>query len=260
MTFFDTHAHLDDEQLASQVEEVVEQAKAADLVGITAIGTTHSSSQQCVALAERFKLVHSSVGIHPNHCQDSNDTEWLRILDMATHPDVVAIGETGLDRYWDFCPLEVQKKWFDKHISLSFETGKPLVIHMRDCETDILDMLEKNLQNGQIIGIMHSFAGSWETAQQCLSWGMYISFAGMVTFKKSNELREIAAQIPDDRLLIETDSPYLSPHPHRGQRPNQPALVRHTAQCLADVRGVSLNELGVLTTQNAADVFKLDGY
>jgi TatD DNase family protein len=257
MPFFDTHAHLDDEQLATRVEDVVQQAEAADLVGITAIGTTVSSSQQCVALAKRFQSVYSSVGIHPNHCQDADEAAWSQILELAQHRDVVAIGETGLDRYWDYCPLEIQKNWFAKHIALSFDTGKPLVIHMRDCELDILEMLEKYHQNDQIIGIMHSFTGSWETAQQCLAWGMYISFAGMVTFKKSNELREIAARIPDDRLLIETDSPYLSPHPHRGQRPNQPALVRHTAQCLADVRGVSLAELGIVTTQNAQRVFQL---
>ena len=257
MRFFDTHAHLDDEQLVSQLEGVIGQAESAGLVGITAIGTTVSSSHQCVQLTERFQMVFAAVGIHPNHCQDATSTDWAMIEDLSKQDEVVAIGETGLDRYWDFCPLQIQKEWFAKHISLSYKTGKPLVIHMRDCEADILEMLDDCRQNDRIIGIMHSFTGRWETAQQCLEWGMYISFAGMVTFKKSHELREIAARIPDDRLLVETDSPYLSPHPHRGQRPNQPALVRHTAQCLADVRGVSLDELGELTTKNAETVFNL---
>ncbi len=202
--------------------------------------------------------MYSSVGIHPNHCQDAAATDWSEILEMARHPKVVAIGETGLDRYWDYCPLEIQKDWFAKHIALSFESGKPLVIHMRDCESDVLEALEQHRLDRQVIGIMHSFSGSWETAEKCLSWGMYISFAGMVTFKRSDSLREIAARIPDDRLLIETDSPYLSPHPHRSQRPNQPALVQHTAQCLAEVRGISLFELGKLTTQNAKRVFRID--
>lgn len=256
MLLFDTHAHLEDEQLAPIIDDVLTNAQAAGLVGITAIGTTVQSSQACLELAKQHRpLVHAAVGIHPNKCKDSTDSDWDKINLMAQAQEVVAIGETGLDRYWDYCPIEIQEKWFARHIELSFATQKPLVIHMRECEADILRMLQEHKQDGKIIGIMHSFAGSWETAQTCLELGMFISFAGMVTFKKSNDLRHIASRIPADRILVETDSPYLSPHPHRSIRPNQPQMVEHTAKCIAEVRGMSEEEFGELTTTNARAVF-----
>ena len=255
MPFFDTHAHLDDEQLVAQLDEIVQHAEASDLVGITAIGTTVDSSRHCMEIANRFPKVYSSVGIHPNHCQDASADDWSRILNLSTHHKVVAIGETGLDRYWDFCPLDIQKAWFAKHILLSYEAGKPLVIHMRDCESDILETLDNHCQQDRVNGIMHSFTGSWETAQQCLAWGMYISFAGMVTFKKSDGLRATAKEVPEERLLVETDSPYLSPEPFRGKRPNEPARVEHTLRCLAEVRGVSAEHLAEVTTANAKRLF-----
>ncbi len=258
MPFFDTHAHLDNEQLAPQITELVEKAEAADVVGMTAIGTTVQSSQACVKLSNQFENVFAAVGIHPNNCAEASENDWQQILNLVDeNENVVAIGETGLDRYWDDCPIEVQKKWFSHHIELSFESQRPLVVHMRDCEADILEVLSDHLRENQVIGIMHSFAGSWQTAKQCLEWGMYISFAGMVTFKKSTDLREIAGKIPAHRLLIETDSPYLSPHPFRHVRPNHPAMVQHTAQCVADARGVSVEHLGELTTNNARKVFRL---
>lgn len=252
---FDTHAHLEDEQLSPMLEEVLANAANANLVGITAIGTTVSTSRDCVELAQTYDQVFASVGIHPNQCQNATQQDWEQIVSLSAQNKVVAIGETGLDRHWDYCPIDVQEQWFAKHIELSFETKKPLVIHMRECEPDIVRMLRDHQRDGQVIGIMHSFAGAWETAEACLEMGMYISFAGMVTFKKSQELREIAARIPDDRILVETDSPYLSPHPHRGKRPNQPAMVEHTAACVAQVRGVSAEDFGELTTQNARRVF-----
>ncbi len=257
MRLFDTHAHLEDEQLQPQLESLLQLAIEAGVIGITSIGTTLESSQRCVALAARFPQVQASVGIHPNHCHEASLADWSDIAQLALDPNVVAIGETGLDRHWDYCPFETQHEWFAKHIELSFETAKPLVIHMRDCETDILDMLRSHRREGKINGIMHSFGGSWETAQQCLDWGMYVSFSGMVTFKNSASLRAIAAKIPSDRILIETDSPYLAPHPHRGQRPNHPALITHTATCLADVRNISPQALAELTTRNARQVFGL---
>ena len=254
---FDTHAHLDDEQLFPILPDVLSEASESGLIGITAIGTTLETSQRCLAMAQEHAMVHAAVGIHPNECHQADETQWASICQMAAHPAVVAIGETGLDRYWDFCPIETQRIWFARHIELSFETSKPLVIHMRDCEADVLDMLEEHQREKRIIGIMHSFTGTWETAARCLDWGMYISFAGMVTFKKMDELRAVARQVPDDRILIETDSPYLSPHPHRGVRPNQPAMVSHTAACLAEVRGVSVTTFSEQTTANARRVFGL---
>lgn len=257
MPLFDTHAHLDDEQLSGILADVFANAREANLVGITAIGTTLDTSKECVQHAEAHDQVYASVGIHPNQCQHATDAQWQQIVDLTTHKKVVAIGETGLDRHWDYCPFDIQETWFAKHIELSFQVEKPLVVHMRDCEADILRMLERHQRDGRIIGIMHSFAGQWETAEICLNLGMYISFAGMVTFKNSNDLREIARRIPSDRILVETDSPYLSPHPHRGKRPNEPAMVQHTAACIADVRGVSTEDFGLLTTENARRVFGL---
>ncbi len=255
---FDTHAHLDDPQLLPRLDELLENAADTGLVGIAAIGTDLPSSQNCVDLAREHPAVHAAVGIHPNVSHQATDSDWDQIVHLATQPEVVAIGETGLDRYWDDCPIDIQRTWFARHIELSFERRKPLVIHMRECEADILDMLQQHQRDGQILGIMHSFAGSWETAKQCLDWGMAISFAGMVTFKNAGDLRAIAARIPDDRLLIETDSPYLTPHPHRGQRPNQPSMVQHTAACLAEVRGVTVEQLAEQTTRNARRFFNLD--
>jgi TatD DNase family protein len=258
MPLFDTHAHLTNEQLLPQLDAILATAREAGVVGMTAIGTGPQSSAQCVELADQNNDVWASVGIHPNDCRDSTEVDWREITSLASHPRVVAIGETGLDRYWDTCPIEVQREWFARHIDLSFQTNKPLVIHMRECEQDILDMLHQHARDGHIIGIMHSFTGCQATADQCLQLGMYISFAGMVTFKKSDDLRAVAATIPADRILIETDAPYLSPHPRRSQRPNEPALVQHTAKCLAETRGVTVAEIEAITTNNARRVFGLD--
>ncbi len=255
MPLFDTHAHLDDDQLTAKLPEVLTNAQDAGLVGITAIGTTVSTSQRCLELAKEHDFVFAAVGIHPNNCSQTNESDWDAIKSLAVEEEVVAIGETGLDRHWDYCPFDIQETWFAKHIELSFEVNKPLVIHMRDCEADILSALAQHQRNNRIIGIMHSFTGQWETAETCLNLDMYISFAGMVTFKKSEQLREIAKRIPADRILIETDSPYLSPHPHRSVRPNQPSMVQHTASCIAAERGMSEEEFGQLTTENAKRVF-----
>lgn len=258
MPLFDTHAHLDDPQLAPDIERWLDLARQHDLIGIAAIATNAETSQSCLQLALQQDLVWASAGVHPNGCHQANEYDWRLVEELAGHDKVVAIGETGLDLYWKDCPIETQRVWFAKHLELSARLNKPVVVHMRECESEILAALKPFSESGPIRGIMHSFTGSWETAQQCLDWGMYISFAGMVTFKKSNELREVAARVPSDRLLVETDAPYLTPHPERGKRPNHPAMVRHTATCLADVRGVSVDELSDVTTCNAKKVFGLE--
>ena len=255
MQLFDTHAHLDDEQLLPQVEQVVERAVACGVETMVAVGTTAASSVQCVRLAERFESVYAAVGIQPNYGSEAADRDWKEIEQLAQHPRVVAIGETGLDAYWDFTPFAGQQTLFARHIELARQRGLPFIVHMRDCGEQILDSLRQS-QRGEVPGVMHSFTGDVALAEQCLQLGMYISFAGMVTFKKSVQLREVARAIPADRLLIETDSPYLSPHPKRGVRPNEPSLIVHTATCLAEVRGISLNELAAVTTANAQRLFQ----
>jgi TatD DNase family protein len=257
MRLFDTHAHLDDEQLRANRDHWLKEAQETGLVGINSIGTNLASSGECVALAESHPLIYASVGIHPNYCREARLDDWPLIEQLAHSPHVVGIGETGLDRYWDYCPIEIQRNWFARHIELSYQVRKPLVIHIRDAETEVVELLAAHQRDGHIFGILHSFACNWETAQKCLEWGMYISFSGIVTYKKSSELREIAKRIPVDRILIETDAPYLPPHPVRSARPNHPALIRHTAACLAELLQLDLIKFCELTSGNAFRAFGL---
>lgn len=256
---FDTHAHLDDEQFDAIRDEVIARARESGVQSIVAVGTTAASSQKCIELAARYEGVYAAVGIQPNYCGQATDADWEAIVRLADSPKVVALGETGLDRYWDYAPFDVQQDYFHRHLRLSQARELPFIVHMRDSGDDIIAMLREARQRGPLRGVMHSFTGDTAQAAECLDLGLYISFAGMVTYKKSADLRAVAQTIPAGRILIETDSPYLSPHPQRGQRPNEPALIVHTAQCLADVRGVNLAEFAQQTTANARSLFRVEG-
>ncbi len=258
MTLFDTHAHLYDEQFGDGVDQVIERARQAGVSRILCVGTTVTTSRQSIGLAERFPEVFAAVGIHPNHAAEAVEGDWEQIVELASHPRVRALGETGLDRYWDDTPFPLQQDYLDRHLQLSLKTGLPFVLHMRDCQNDVMEMLRAASRRGPLHGIMHSYTGDAAGAAECVTLGLHISFAGMVTYKKSDELRAIAAEVPADRLLVETDSPYLSPHPHRSVRPNEPAMVRYTAECVAAARGISLEELSRITTQNACRLFRMD--
>jgi TatD DNase family protein len=257
MRLFDTHCHLDDEQFDADRAAVIERARSVGLCHIIAVGTTANSSARCVELAASESMVLAAVGIQPNYVAEAAAGDWDRIVQMVDTGGVVAIGETGLDRHWDYTPFDVQQDYFQRHLDLSQQTGLPFIVHMRDCEGEILEELEDARRRGPLRGVMHSFTGSAEMAERCLALGLYISFAGMVTYKKSVSLREVAATIPDDRLLIETDAPYLSPHPKRNQRPNEPALIVHTADCLADIFESSLDEVAERTTVNGCMLFQV---
>jgi len=257
MSLFDTHAHLDDEPFDDDRADVVARALQAGVETIVAVGTTAAASEKCVAVAAVYDMVHAAVGIQPNYVAEADADDWDRVTQLIGAPKVVAVGETGLDRHWDFSPFELQQDYFDRHLRLSQQTELPFIVHMRDCDEDILAMLRDAHARGPLLGVMHSFTGSAEMAAECVAMGLYISFAGMVTFKKSDVLREVAAGIPVDRILIETDSPYLSPHPVRSQRRNEPANIRHTAECLAKVRGESLERFASQTTENARRFFSL---
>ncbi|MCH2370407.1 MAG: TatD family hydrolase [Pirellulales bacterium] len=251
----DTHSHLDSDQFDGIRATIMENTQRAGIHQMISIGCSWGSSQKCLYLTSIYNNVFASVGIHPNYTSDAALDHWDRIVKMTKHPRVVALGETGLDRYWDFCPFDLQQDYFDRHIRLSQKTGIPFVVHMRECEQDILDMLIEARARGPLRGVMHSFTGDLAMAEKCLELGMYISFAGMVTFKKNEPLRKVAAAIPLDRMLVETDSPYLSPHPLRSNRPNQPAFMLHTAQCLADAKEIPLQTLAKHTVENTYRLF-----
>ena len=255
MTLFDTHAHLDEDVFQDDRQAVVQRASQAGVTSIISVATTLASSRRCLEIADSFDHVFPSVGIQPNYCAEAGEHDWDQIVELARSPQVVALGETGLDRHWDYTPFAMQQDYFDRHIRLSQDLQIPFIVHMRECGADIVTMLRDARLRGPLQGVMHSFTGDAALAEECLELGLYISFAGMVTFKKSDELRSVAAGIASDRLLLETDAPYLSPHPHRGQRPNEPALMIHTAACLAEARGISREILAQQTTANASQLF-----
>jgi TatD DNase family protein len=259
--FVDTHAHLTDDSISDRLEEIFQACREHRVETILCVGITATTSQGAVQLSEVHRTsnpaIFASVGIHPNYVHLAKATDWETILRLSKHPNVVALGESGLDRYWDDSPWDEQVEYLKKHFQLSNETGLPVILHSRDCENEMLQELS-NIQQElgtSLNGVMHSFTGSKETAKKCLELGLYISFAGMLTYKKSSDLREVAKEIPKDRLLIETDSPYLSPEPHRSARPNHPAMVIHTAACLAKARDVDLSILASQTTANAHRLF-----
>jgi len=261
ISLFDSHTHLDDEQFDSDRSAVIAACRQSGVETILCVGISAASSRAVLQIAEESQGVYAAVGIQPNYCAEAADGDWQQIISLASHPKVVAIGETGLDRYWDFTPLQMQKDYFFRHIKLARETKLPLVIHCRDAEAELLDMLREatagESPSGRPIGgVLHAFSGDAAMAGECVELGFHISFAGMVTYKKSEALRRVALIVPEDRILIETDSPYLVPHPLRGkQKRNEPRNVVHTARCLAEQRGISLEEFASLTTANARRLF-----
>ena len=255
MLLIDTHAHLDDERFAADLPEVLRRAAEAGVERIVAVATTAASSHACAALAERYPILAPSAGIHPNSYAQAGPADWDEIVALAKRPRTVALGETGLDRHWHDTPFDKQEENFARHLDLSRETGLPVIIHSRECDADMLRMLRAEFDRfGPLNAVMHSFSSGSETAAACVAMGLYISFAGMLTYKNAADLRAAAATIPADRILVETDCPYLTPMPHRGKR-NEPAYAALTAACLAEVRGISAEGLGEQTTSNAKSLF-----
>jgi TatD DNase family protein len=252
----DTHAHLDEQAFDVDRDEVLKRARAAGVARILTIGITTETSRAAVRLAESCDDVFAVVGIQPNYAAQTQPDDWDTIEELASHPRVVGIGETGLDRYWDYAPLAVQQESFDRHLELARRVGKPFVVHCRDAEADVVAHLRRAAADGPLKGVMHSFCGEAEIAAACLEMGLHLSFAGMLTYRKNVELRAVASTVPHDRLLVETDAPYLAPIPLRGKR-NEPANVVHTALCLAEQVGLSFDELARQTTENARRLFAL---
>nr|UXE45579.1 putative metal-dependent hydrolase YcfH [uncultured bacterium] len=252
----DTHAHLDDGRLRPQIGDVLARARAEGVVQVVAIATTAEDSASVVSLAESRAGVFAAVGIHPNDAAEAGPGDWDRIVALVDHPRVVAFGETGLDRHWDRTPFPVQQEYFARHLDLAHRLDRPVVIHCREAEDDILAQL---MGLGRPVkGVLHSFTGNWDQAQAFLDFGLHLSFAGMLTFanKGLDPLRDAAARAPLDRILVETDSPYLAPHPFRGKM-NEPARIALTAARLAELRGLTLDDLASATTANARRLFSL---
>ena len=256
----DTHAHLDDERLADDLAEMLTRAAEAGVEAVVCPGINGASSEAVVRLAEQHALLHAAVGIQPNYGAEAQSDEWDRIVALVDRGTVVALGETGLDRHWDFTPMDLQRDFFDRHLQLAQTRDLPVIIHCREAERDVLDMLREAVARGPLRGVIHAFSGDVAFAEACLDLGMHISLAGPVTYtnKKFDPLREAALVVPDDRLVIETDSPYLVPHPLRGKRKrNEPALMRHTAERLAELRRVEVETFIAQTTANARSLFGL---
>jgi TatD DNase family protein len=256
MQLIDTHAHLDDEQFAADRDAVIQRAQAAGVTAVLAVGTTLQTSRQAVRLAGQYPIVHAAVGVHPNYAAAAAPEDWDQLVELSSAAKIVAIGETGLDRFRTDTPFSLQVEYFMRHCDLARQRGLPLVIHCRDAEADLVEYLSGAAHPWQ--GVMHSFTGGAATAARCVELGLHISFAGQITYtnRKFDALREVARLVPPDRLLVETDSPYLAPEPHRGQR-NEPAHVSLVAARLAAIRGLDNDELARVTTANARRLFQL---
>jgi TatD DNase family protein len=261
----DTHCHLDFDWFDEDRQDVVKRAVDAGVKSIIVPGLDVITSRFAIDVAERFDVVYAAVGIHPNSIGFNPDSigEVISEIELLVeHPKVVAIGEIGLDYHWDKTPPDLQQQWLRAQLDLAADVEKPVILHNRDSTEDILSVLSEwvggGLPNSLVKnpGVMHSFSGTWDDAQPALNLGFYLGFTGPITFKKANELRRVAAKANADRILIETDSPFLTPHPHRGKR-NEPANVRFVAEKLAEVRGLELLEAANLTTLNARRLFCL---
>ena len=251
---FDSHAHLDDDKFNLDRDEIIAALGKSGISYFVNIGAGLKSSESSVELANKYDFVYAAVGVHPYDAETVDDALIEKLKNMAENKKVVAIGESGLDYSYDEADKETQKQAFVRHIHLANELDLPIIVHNRDSHKDMMDILMEHKPKNAII---HCYSGSGEMAKQLVKMGYYISFSGTVTFKNAKNLQEAAKIVPLDRLLIETDSPYLSPEPERGTR-NNPAKVRFTAQKLAELKGVTFEELARITTENAKRVYKID--
>ena len=249
----DSHCHLDFPDLSRRLDEILERMRQNEVGCAVCIGVNLEDFPGVLALAEAHPNLYATVGIHPEYA-DVEEPDETSLVELARHPKVIAIGETGLDYHWQKDRPEWQRDRFRRHIRAAIATGKPLVVHMRDSAEDTLRILKE--EGGEAVGgVMHCFTETWEVARQALDLGFHISFSGILTFKNAVAIKEAAQKTPLDRILVETDAPYLAPVPHRG-KPNEPAFVRHVAEELARLRGLSLEQVAEATTANFFNLFK----
>lgn len=253
----DSHAHIQGKEYAGETAAVIERARAAGVEQIIAVGGAGdmSSNSEAVHLADAFANIYATVGMHPHDAKDVGPDELQKLKDLTLHPKVVAVGETGLDYYYDHSPREVQRRVFAQFIHMAHDTELPIVVHERDAAGDAADLLRSEGE-GKLCGVIHCFTGNYEAARAYLDLGFYISFTGIITFKNADDLRDVARRVPLERILVETDSPYLTPVPHRGKR-NEPAYVRLVAATVANIKGVSLEDVAQVTTDNTRRLFRI---
>lgn len=252
MGLVDSHCHINFSPLAEQLPAVLQHARDNGIDYLLCVSVRLEEFPQVRALAELYPHVFASVGVHPNE-REGQEPSTEELVSLAQHARIVAIGETGLDYFRSTGDLEWQRARFRRHIAAAKQVRKPLIVHTRESAKDTVALL-KDEGAEQVGGVMHCFTEDWDTARAALDLGFYISFSGIVTFKNAERLREVAAKVPDDRLLVETDSPYLAPVPHRGKN-NEPAYVRHVAECLATVRGTTVERVAEATTANFFRLF-----
>jgi len=254
VTLVDSHCHLDFADFGAELDAVVERAGAAGVATMVTICTRLTEFERVRAIAERYANVWCSVGIHPHEAASEPETAAVRLVELARHPRVVGIGETGLDYHYDHSPRERQREVFRAHIEAARRSGLPLIVHSRNADADTVELLEEGAAAGGLTGVIHCFSSTELLAKGALALGFYISLSGILTFRNAEELRRIARDVPPERLLVETDAPYLAPVPHRGKR-NEPAFVTHTAACLAGLRGQEPEVLAAQTTANFHRLF-----
>ena len=250
----DSHCHLDFPDFAAELDAVVARARAAGIARMVTISTKVKKQAQLIAIAEKYPDVFCTVGTHPHHASSEMDVDATMLVGLSKHPKVVAIGEAGLDYHYDTGPRDDQLKSFREHIAAARETGLPLVIHARDCDADMAAVLTEEVTKGPFKAVLHCFTAGAALARTAIDLGLYIGFTGILTFKSSQSLRDIAKSLPADRILVETDSPYLAPVPYRGKR-CEPAYVAETAKVLAETRGVTEAEIARQTTENFFRLF-----
>lgn len=251
----DSHCHLDYDPLNADCHAIVDRARAAGVVRMMNIGTTYREFPKVLTTAEVFDDVWCTVGVHPHHAaEEGENLSTDDLIKLAAHPKVVGIGETGLDYHYDHSPRDRQQESFRQHLRAAVELGLPVVVHSREAEEDTAKILREESAGGKLTGVMHCFSSKRVLAEDALALGFYISLSGILTFKKAEDLRAIARDVPIDRLLLETDSPYLAPEPYRG-KPCEPAYIVNTARVLAEVKGVDLDTIARQTTENFFRLF-----
>ncbi|MDF2037330.1 TatD family hydrolase [Cytobacillus oceanisediminis] len=254
--FFDTHAHLNAEQYNEDLQEVIDRAQNEGISNIVVVGFDRPTIEKAMELTEKYDFIYASVGWHPVDAIDMTEDDLQWIEELSSHPKVVALGEMGLDYYWDKSPKDIQQEVFRKQIRLAKKVKLPIVIHNREATADIVEILKEE-GAGEVGGIMHCFSGSPEIAKECVDMNFFISLGGPVTFKNAKKPKEVADVIPLEKLLIETDCPYLTPHPFRGKR-NEPSYVKFVAEQIAEIKGLSVEEVAQATTENAKKLFGIN--